>query len=185
MWKLYCVYLNRSIFCVALELLTSRRAIKWYSEYLDTSIRLHYYRLSYGISLILTALWQHDTLCRSNLVASYDCYVALLLNRIAPIESYRHRRVTHFSWALKALHVCRNYWVAIALVAPVVHVACTYRVPQLPSHNRACCAYYEGLLYCRSPDGRTRVDARYARACTRVDCGGLFKVLKSHYAQSS
>jgi hypothetical protein len=23
----------------------------------------------------------------------------------------------------------------------------------------------------------------YARACTRVDCGGLFKPLKSHYAQ--
>jgi hypothetical protein len=24
-----------------------------------------------------------------------------------------------------------------------------------------------------------------ARACTRVDCGGLFKVLKSHYVQPS
>jgi hypothetical protein len=24
-----------------------------------------------------------------------------------------------------------------------------------------------------------------ARACTRVDCGGLFKPLKSHYAQPS
>jgi hypothetical protein len=24
-----------------------------------------------------------------------------------------------------------------------------------------------------------------ARACTRVDCGGLFKPLKSHYAQLS
>jgi hypothetical protein len=25
----------------------------------------------------------------------------------------------------------------------------------------------------------------YARACTRVDCGGLFKILKSHYVQPS
>jgi hypothetical protein len=64
-----------------------------------------------------------------------------------------------------------------ATIAPIAHVAWIYRVPQLPSHNCACCAYYEGLLYCRSPDGCTRVDARYARACTRVDCGGLFKVL--------
>jgi hypothetical protein len=68
---------------------------------------------------------------------------------------------------------------------PVAHVAWIYRVPQLPSHNCACCAYYGGLLYYRSPDGRTRVDARYARACTRVDYGGLFKVLKSHYVQPS
>jgi hypothetical protein len=72
-----------------------------------------------------------------------------------------------------------------ATITPVAHVTWTYPVPQLPSHNCACCAYYEGLLYCRSPDGRTRVDARYARACTRVDCGGLFKVLKSHYVQPS
>ena len=42
-----------------------------------------------------------------------------------------------------------------------------YRVPQLLSHNCACCAYYEGLLYCRSSDGRNRVAARYAGACTR------------------
>jgi hypothetical protein len=68
---------------------------------------------------------------------------------------------------------------------PVAHVAWIYRVPQLPSHNCACCAYYIGLLYYRSPDGRTRVNARYARACTRVDYGGLFKVLKSHYVQPS
>jgi hypothetical protein len=41
------------------------------------------------------------------------------------------------------------------------------------------------LTMLRSPDGRTRVDARYARACTRVDCGGLFKPLKLDYAQHS
>jgi hypothetical protein len=38
----------------------------------------------------------------------------------------------------------------------------------------ACCACYRGLLCYRSPDDRTRVDARYARACTRVDCGVSF-----------
>jgi hypothetical protein len=47
--------------------------------------------------------------------------------------------------------------------------------PQLLSHNCACCACYGGLLRCRSSDGHTRVDARYDRACTRVDCGGSFK----------
>jgi hypothetical protein len=30
-----------------------------------------------------------------------------------------------------------------------------------------------------SPDGRTRADARYTRAFTRVDCVGSFKPLKS------
>jgi hypothetical protein len=70
-----------------------------------------------------------------------------------------------------------------ATIAPVAHVAWIYRVPQLSSHNCACCAYYEGLLYCRSPDGRTRINVRYTRAYTRVDCGGLFKPLKSHYTQ--
>jgi hypothetical protein len=48
-------------------------------------------------------------------------------------------------------------------------------VPRLLSHNCACCACYESLLCCRSPDGHTRVDARYVRTCTRVDYGGLFK----------
>ena len=33
---------------------------------------------------------------------------------------------SHFSWALKALHVCRNNSATIALVA---HVAWIYRVP--------------------------------------------------------
>ena len=35
-----------------------------------------------------------------------------------------------------------------ATIAPVAHVAWIYRVPQLSSHNCACCAYYEGLLCC-------------------------------------
>jgi hypothetical protein len=42
-------------------------------------------------------------LCRSNLAVSCDCYVALSLNRIAPVESDRHRRVTHFR------RTCRHY----------------------------------------------------------------------------
>jgi hypothetical protein len=62
-----------------------------------------------------------------------------------------------------------------AKIVPVAHVAWIYRVPQLPSHNCACCAYYEGLLYCRSPDGRSRVAARYAGACTR----GMWWVMRA------
>jgi hypothetical protein len=114
-------------------------------------------------------------LCRSNLAASCDCYVALSINRIAPVESDRHRWVAYFSYALQARFGSHDQR---ATIAPV---AWTYRVAQLPSNNFACCTYYKRLLCCRSPDGRTRVDARYNRACTRVDCGGLFKPLKSHH----
>jgi hypothetical protein len=39
-------------------------------------------------------------LCRTDLVASFDCYVALSLNRITLVESDHHHRVTHFSQAL-------------------------------------------------------------------------------------
>jgi hypothetical protein len=164
----------------------SRRAIKYYSGYSDTLSS--YVIIDWVMALAEYWLRPGNTmqyLSRSNLAASCDCYVALSINRIAPVESDRHRRVTHFLWALKALHVCRNYWVTVALVASVVPVACTYRVPQLPSHNCICCAGYEGLMCCRCPDSRTCVDARYTRACIRVDCGGLFKPLKSHYAQPS
>jgi hypothetical protein len=72
-----------------------------------------------------------------------------------------------------------------AAITPVAHVAWTYRIPLLLSQNCVCCACYEGLLCSCGPDGRTRVDASYARACTRVDYGGLFKPLNSHYAQPS
>jgi hypothetical protein len=60
-------------------------------------------------------------------------------------------------------------------------VTWTYRVPRLSSHNCVCCVCYEGLFWCRSLDSHTHVDVKYARDCTRVDCGGLFKLLKSHY----
>jgi hypothetical protein len=60
---------------------------------------------------------------------------------------------------------------------PVAHVAWIYRVPQLPSHNCACCAYYEGLLYCRSPNGRNRV-----AALVLAECGGLSEPLKSQHS---
>jgi hypothetical protein len=43
-------------------------------------------------------------LCRSNLAASCDCYVTLSLNRIAPVESDRYRRFTHFF-----RRPCRHY----------------------------------------------------------------------------
>jgi hypothetical protein len=38
------------------------------------------------------------------------------------------------------------------------------------------------LIRCRSLDGHTHVDARYAGACTRVECGGLFEPLKSQHS---
>jgi hypothetical protein len=117
-------------------------------------------------------------LCRTNLAASCDCYVKLSLSRTVPVESDRHRRVVYFSHALQALFVCRD---RRATIAHVAHVTWTYLVPRLPSHNCACFACYESLLCCDSPDGRTHVDARYARACTRVDCGELFMTLKSHH----
>ena len=118
--------------------------------------------------------------CRTNLATSGDCYVALSLNRTTLVESDHHCRAAYF-FACPVGNVC----LPRATIAPVAHVAWTYRVPQLPRHNCACCTYYEGLLCCYSPDGHTRVDVRYTRACTRVDCGGLFKPLKSHYVQPS
>jgi hypothetical protein len=99
-------------------------------------------------------------LCHMNLAASCDCYVAVSLNRTAPVESDRHRRVAHYSYALQALSVCRDHQ---AIVMFVVHVVWTYYV--LVALVIKC------LLYCCCPHGRTHVDARYARACTRVDCG--------------
>jgi hypothetical protein len=114
-------------------------------------------------------------MCRTNMAPSGDCYVALSLNWTAPVESDHHRRVAHFSYALQALSICRDHH---ATFEPIVHVVWIYRVPRLPSHNCTC---YKGLLCCCCPDGRTHVDARYARACTRMECGGLFKSLKSHY----
>jgi hypothetical protein len=43
--------------------------------------------------------------------------------------------------------------------------------------TKACCVVVALMAaHALTPD---------ARACTRVDCGGLFKPLKSHYAQPS
>jgi ribosomal protein S26 len=80
---------------------------------------------------------------------------------------------------------CRHCLSAGATIAPVAHVAWIYRVPQLSSHNCVYCACYEGLLCCRSPDGRTRIDVRYARACTRVDYGGYSSPLSHIILQPS
>jgi hypothetical protein len=141
MWRLYCVYSNRSKYLLCVEPSDSRRAIKLYNGVLE-----HVDQVALVISWVmaLAEYWLRpgntmQYLCRSNLAASCDCYVAFSLSRIAPVESDRHRRVTHFSRALKALHVCRNYWVTITLVASVVSVARTYRVPQLPSTVVSVC----------------------------------------------
>jgi hypothetical protein len=125
--------------------------------------------------MALAAPCQHDAvLCRTNL-ASYDCYVALWFNRIAPVEWDRHRRVAYFSHALLALFVYRDHR---DINTPVAHVVWTFRVPRLSSHICACCSCYEGLLCCRSPDGRTRIDTSYAGSCTHVECGGLSEPLR-------
>jgi hypothetical protein len=58
-------------------------------------------RLSYGIGEHWLGPGNTTRyLCRMNLAASCDCYVALSINRIAPVESDRHRRVAYFSHAL-------------------------------------------------------------------------------------
>jgi hypothetical protein len=51
--------------------------------------------------MALAEHWLHpgnttQYLCRTNLGVSCDCDVTLSLNWIAPVESDRHRRVTHF-----------------------------------------------------------------------------------------
>jgi hypothetical protein len=181
MWRLCCVFLNRSKYLWCVEFLI-------HAERLNIIVGTRTHWSDYviiGWVMASAEYWLRSGnttqyLCRSNLAASCDCYVALSLNRITPVESDRHRRITHFSWALKALHVCHNYWVTIALVVPVVPIACIYRVPQLPSHNCVCCDGYKGLMCCRCPDGSTHTDARYAGACTRIECGGLSEPLKSH-----
>jgi hypothetical protein len=91
------------------------------------------------------------------------------------VESDCHHRVTYFLYALLALFVYRDHR---DTNAPVAHVVWTFRVPRLSSHICACCACYEGLLCCRSPDGRTHIDTSYARDCTRVECGGLSEPLR-------
>jgi hypothetical protein len=66
------------------------------------------------------------------------------------------------------------------------------RIFRMPCKHYPCVAIIEPqlrllrllrrLICCRSPDGRTHVDARYARACTRVECGGLSERLKSQHS---
>jgi hypothetical protein len=148
-----------------------------YSGYSDTPIRLRYI---IGWVLILAKHWlcpgnTTQYLCHTNLAASCNCYVALSLNRTASVVSDHHRWVTHF---LQALRVWREHR---ATITPVAYVVCTYRVPWLSSHNCAYYACYKGLLCCRSPNGRTRIDTKYAGACTCVECGGLSEPLRLHY----
>jgi hypothetical protein len=60
-----------------------------------------------------------------------------LFNWTTPIKSDHYRRVTKSSQNLQELSVCRNHR---ATIAHVMHVAWTFRVPQLSSHNYTCCA---------------------------------------------
>jgi hypothetical protein len=77
--------------------------------------------------MALAEHWLHpgnttQYLCRANLVASFDCYVALSLNRTTLVESDRHHRVTHFS------HACRHYLSVVII-----------------EQNCACCACFMDL----------------------------------------
>ena len=180
MWSLYCVFLNRFKYLWCVEFLIHAERLN-----IIVGTQTHWWNyVIIGWVMALAEYWLRpgnttQYLCRSNLAASCDCYVALSLNRIAPVESDRHRRVTHFSRALKALHVCRNYWVTIVLVASVVSVARTYRVPQLPSHSCVCSLITKtGCVVVALMAAHALTSD--ARACTRVDCGGLFKPLKPH-----
>jgi hypothetical protein len=59
-------------------------------------------------------------LCRTNLVVSCDCYVALSFNRTAPVESNRNRQVTHFS------QPCRHY-PSVVIIEPQLRMLHTLR----------------------------------------------------------
>jgi|SRR5688572_3630272 hypothetical protein len=59
-------------------------------------------------------------LCRTNLVASCDCYVALSLSRTTPVESDRHHQVAYFLHALQARFVRHDQRATIASVVLVM-----------------------------------------------------------------
>jgi hypothetical protein len=78
---------------------------------------------------------------------------------VATIES--QLRLLRLLCLLRVLIVYPNYRVIIVSVALI---------------TKACCVVVALMAaHALTPD---------ARACTRVDCGGLFRPLKSHYAQS-
>jgi hypothetical protein len=136
-------------------------------------------RLSYGIDehWLRPGNTTHY-LCRTNLAASCDCSVALSLSRTTLVESDHHHRVAYF---LHALQTRFDRHDQRATIAPVAHVAWTYPVPRLSSHNCVCCACYRGLFVVVALMA-THVDTRYSGACTRVECGGLFEPLKSQHS---
>jgi hypothetical protein len=80
-------------------------------------------------------------LCRSNLAASCDCYVALSINRIAPVELDRHRWVAYFSHALYALSVCREPQLRLLRTLRGLVLYPDYRVTTAPIAfvMKACC----------------------------------------------
>ena len=79
---------------------------------------------------------------------------------VATIES--QLRLLRLLCLLRVLIMYPNYRVIIVSV-PLITKACCVVVALMAAHAL-------------TPD---------ARACTRVDCGGLFKPLKSHYTQPS
>jgi hypothetical protein len=87
--------------------------------------------------------------------------------------------------AIAESHIfCMPCWhySSIVIIETQMRLLCTlcghFVYPWLSSHICACCACYEGLLCCRSPDGCTRIDTSNAGACTRVECGGLSEPLR-------
>jgi hypothetical protein len=137
--RLICWHTAHPIYLSCVKVLDSRWAIKLYSGYSNTRDQA-LVLIDWVMILAEYSLRPGNTiqyLCHTNLAASCDCYVALSLNRIAPVESDRDRRVTYFLQAQQTLLICRDHWATIALVMPV---AWTYQVLRLPSHNCACCA---------------------------------------------
>jgi hypothetical protein len=119
-------------------------------------------------------------LCRKNLVASCDCYVAFSFNRAAPVESGCHRLIAEscifrmpcrhclsvviIESQLRMLRMLRGLIVYPDYCAIIVLVALI---------TKACCVVVALMVaHVLTPD---------TRACTRVNCGGLFKPLKSHH----
>jgi hypothetical protein len=69
-------------------------------------------------------------LCRTNLAAACDCYVALSLNRTGPVESDHHHQVTYFSQC--PVGTVRLTWSSSHNCACCLDLSCTLTIePQL------------------------------------------------------
>jgi hypothetical protein len=79
---------------------------------------------------------------------------------------------------------CRHYFSIVIAEPQFACCACCVDLSYTPTiqPQLRLLRLWRRLICCRSPDGRTRVNAIYAGACTRVKYGGLFEPLKSHHS---